>query len=45
MSQQPNIRIGDTAVRAGRSAVPPAFHFRLRQTSAGQVGATRQLFR
>jgi hypothetical protein len=40
----PKIRIGYTAVGAGSSAVPPAFHFRLRQTSAGQVGATGQLF-
>jgi len=37
---QPNMRIDDTAVGTGSSAVPPAFHFRLRQTSAGQVGAT-----
>ena len=29
-----------SGVSAGRSSVPPAFHFRLRQTSAGQVGAT-----
>jgi len=37
---RPNIKLADTAVGARRSAVPPAFHFRLRQTSAGQVGAT-----
>ena len=36
----PNMRIGDTAVDAGRSSVPSGLHFRLRQTSAGQVGAT-----
>ena len=31
---------GEQADGSGCSVVPPAFHFRLRKTSAGQVGAT-----
>ena len=39
-SKPPNKSPTPNAVSPGRAAAPPSFHFRLRPTSARQVGAT-----